>query len=83
MGHEVVTSVEGELQMQLPIVINTWPFVNATAKAWQVISSDGGSVLDAVEQGCSVCEVEQCDGEFIERHLPFLQAFFFLIGIRN
>ena len=22
----------------------------------------GGSYLDAIEQGCSVCEVEQCDG---------------------
>ena len=23
---------------------------------------NGGSVLDAVEYGCTVCEVEQCDG---------------------
>ena len=30
--------------------------------AWNVIGSGAGSVLDAVEQGCSVCEVEQCDG---------------------
>ncbi|XP_072041007.1 N(4)-(Beta-N-acetylglucosaminyl)-L-asparaginase-like [Amphiura filiformis] len=46
----------------LPLVINTWAFTNATQKAWEVISSGDGSVLDAVEQGCSVCEVEQCDG---------------------
>ncbi|XP_070552984.1 N(4)-(Beta-N-acetylglucosaminyl)-L-asparaginase-like [Ptychodera flava] len=45
----------------LPLVINTWQFSNATAKAWDVISKDG-SALDAVEQGCSVCEVQQCDG---------------------
>ncbi|XP_072039774.1 N(4)-(Beta-N-acetylglucosaminyl)-L-asparaginase-like [Amphiura filiformis] len=45
----------------LPLVINTWAFTNATQKAWEVISSGDGSVLDAVEQGCSVCEVEQCD----------------------
>jgi len=45
----------------LPLVVNTWWFVNATEKAWHVITS-GGSALDAVEQGCSVCEVEQCDG---------------------
>ncbi|XP_065833199.1 N(4)-(Beta-N-acetylglucosaminyl)-L-asparaginase-like [Oscarella lobularis] len=45
----------------LPIVINTWPFTNATAKAWSVLES-GGSRLDAVEEGCSVCEVERCDG---------------------
>ncbi|XP_065190416.1 N(4)-(Beta-N-acetylglucosaminyl)-L-asparaginase-like [Sycon ciliatum] len=45
----------------LPVVINTWPFTDATAKAWDTISS-GGSALDAVEKGCTVCEVEQCDG---------------------
>ncbi|XP_071502705.1 N(4)-(Beta-N-acetylglucosaminyl)-L-asparaginase-like [Diadema antillarum] len=45
----------------LPLVINTWPFTNATERAWEVLGS-GLSALDAVEQGCSVCEVEQCDG---------------------
>ncbi|XP_008324829.1 N(4)-(beta-N-acetylglucosaminyl)-L-asparaginase [Cynoglossus semilaevis] len=45
----------------LPLVINTWPFINASAVAWQVLQS-GGSVLDAVEQGCTRCEAEQCDG---------------------
>ncbi|KAF2347854.1 Peptidase T2 asparaginase 2 [Trinorchestia longiramus] len=46
----------------LPFVINTWPFTNATEKAWAVLSVEGGGVLDAVEQGCTVCEREQCDG---------------------
>ncbi|XP_074505292.1 N(4)-(beta-N-acetylglucosaminyl)-L-asparaginase isoform X1 [Sebastes fasciatus] len=45
----------------LPLVINTWPFKNATAAAWSALQS-GGSVLDAVEQGCARCETEQCDG---------------------
>ncbi|CAK6968306.1 N(4)-(beta-N-acetylglucosaminyl)-L-asparaginase [Scomber scombrus] len=45
----------------LPLVINTWPFKNATAAAWSVLQS-GGSVLDAVEKGCARCEMEQCDG---------------------
>lgn len=45
----------------LPLVINTWPFRNATAAAWSVLRS-GGSALDAVEKGCARCEVEQCDG---------------------
>ncbi|KAK2848852.1 hypothetical protein Q5P01_008686 [Channa striata] len=45
----------------LPVVINTWPFRNATAAAWSVLQS-GGSVLDAVEKGCARCEIEQCDG---------------------
>lgn len=66
---------------RLPLVINTWPFTDATTKgelkisvyliiidflsdfsvAWQVISKKG-SAIDAVEQGCSQCEVDQCDG---------------------
>lgn len=45
----------------LPLVINTWPFKNATLTAWSVLQA-GGSVLDAVEEGCARCETEQCDG---------------------
>ncbi len=30
--------------------------------AWDVLSKEDGSALDAVEQGCTVCENEQCDG---------------------
>ncbi|XP_056295598.1 N(4)-(beta-N-acetylglucosaminyl)-L-asparaginase [Pseudoliparis swirei] len=45
----------------LPLVINTWPFKNATAAAWRALQS-GGSALDAVEEGCGRCEAEQCDG---------------------
>ncbi|CAG04635.1 unnamed protein product [Tetraodon nigroviridis] len=45
----------------LPLIINTWPFENATAAAWSALQS-GGSVLDAVEKGCARCEREQCDG---------------------
>ncbi|XP_029296909.1 N(4)-(beta-N-acetylglucosaminyl)-L-asparaginase [Cottoperca gobio] len=45
----------------LPLVINTWPFKNATAAAWRALQS-GGSVLDAVEKGCGRCQIEQCDG---------------------
>ncbi|GAA6222049.1 N(4)-(beta-N-acetylglucosaminyl)-L-asparaginase isoform X1 [Lates japonicus] len=48
-------------QSSLPLVINTWPFKNATAAAWSALQS-GGSVLDAVEKGCARCEMEQCDG---------------------
>lgn len=50
-----------EQPSNLPLVINTWPFSNATIKAWKVITNNG-SALDAVEQGCTVCEVERCDG---------------------
>uniref|UniRef100_A0A8C6G705 N(4)-(Beta-N-acetylglucosaminyl)-L-asparaginase n=1 Tax=Mus spicilegus TaxID=10103 RepID=A0A8C6G705_MUSSI len=45
----------------LPLVVNTWPFKNATEAAWWTLLS-GGSALDAVENGCAVCEKEQCDG---------------------
>ena len=45
----------------LPVVITTWEFNNATAKAWEVLSKGSGDAFDAIEQGCSVCEEEQCD----------------------
>ncbi|KAI8502955.1 hypothetical protein Bbelb_196570 [Branchiostoma belcheri] len=44
----------------VPLVINTWGFTNATEKAWTALRN-GGSVLDAVEKGCTECEAEQCD----------------------
>lgn len=39
----------------IPIVICTWDFHNASAKAWSVLK-EGGSALDAVEQGVMVEE---------------------------
>ncbi|XP_004473246.2 N(4)-(beta-N-acetylglucosaminyl)-L-asparaginase isoform X1 [Dasypus novemcinctus] len=45
----------------LPLVLNTWPFRDATEAAWKTLAS-GGSAVDAVENGCAVCEREQCDG---------------------
>ena len=41
-------------------IINLQQFHFPTA--WSVINNGMSSSLDAVEQGCSVCEVEQCDG---------------------
>jgi N4-(beta-N-acetylglucosaminyl)-L-asparaginase len=41
----------------IPIVICTWNFENATAKAWEVLNA-GGSSLDAVEQGVMVEEAD-------------------------
>lgn len=38
-----------------PIVICTWNFLNASAKAWEVLK-DGGTALDAIEQGVKVEE---------------------------
>ncbi len=40
-----------------PIVIATWDVPNATAKAWEVLDN-GGSALDAVEQGVRMEEAD-------------------------
>ena len=40
-----------------PIVIATWWVPNATAKAWEVLQN-GGTALDAVEQGCMIEEAD-------------------------
>ncbi|KAL7863489.1 hypothetical protein SRHO_G00124730 [Serrasalmus rhombeus] len=45
----------------LPLVINTWPFQNAAAAAWDALQK-GLSPLDAAEAGCARCEQDQCDG---------------------
>ncbi|NNE76287.1 MAG: N(4)-(beta-N-acetylglucosaminyl)-L-asparaginase [Pricia sp.] len=42
-------------QATVPLVICTWDFHNASAKAWEVLKK-GGSSLDAVEQGVMVEE---------------------------
>ncbi|XP_055317481.1 N(4)-(Beta-N-acetylglucosaminyl)-L-asparaginase [Sitodiplosis mosellana] len=46
----------------VPIVINTWNFSSATAKAWEVIQISERTAIDAVVEGCAVCERERCDG---------------------
>ncbi|XP_006882288.1 PREDICTED: N(4)-(beta-N-acetylglucosaminyl)-L-asparaginase isoform X2 [Elephantulus edwardii] len=56
-GPALVRSSSGPL----PLVLNTWPFKNATEAARRTLEA-GGSSLDAVENGCAVCELEQCDG---------------------
>lgn len=40
-----------------PIAICTWNFMNATARAWEVLEK-GGSSLDAVEQGVMIEEAD-------------------------
>ncbi|XP_043918461.1 N(4)-(beta-N-acetylglucosaminyl)-L-asparaginase [Protopterus annectens] len=43
-----------------PLVINTWSFRSASEAAWKTLQ-DGGSAVDAVEEGCGQCEKDQCD----------------------
>lgn len=57
-----VTSVADERKhWKPPIVINTWNFTRANSKAWDELSANR-SALDAIERGCSQCEVDRCDG---------------------
>lgn len=53
----------------LPIVVNTWPFTNATEAGYNEFLR-GGSVIDVVEKGCSKCEVLRCDGSVGEGSDP-------------
>lgn len=46
-----------------PIVIATWDVKESTAKAWEVMKN-GGSALDAIEQGCMVEEANE-DGQSV------------------
>ncbi|KAL3878200.1 hypothetical protein ACJMK2_030568 [Sinanodonta woodiana] len=55
----IFLSVAGD---KLPLVINTWPFTNATAAAWNAIFNLKKSAVDAVEIGCMKCETDRCDG---------------------
>lgn len=46
---------------QYPLVVSTWPFLQAVRAAWKVVDS-GRSAVDAVVEGCSTCEELRCDG---------------------
>lgn len=55
VGHETVQSEE------YPLVVSTWPFVEAVRAAWKAVDG-GSSAVDAVVEGCSTCEELRCDG---------------------
>ncbi|EQC29429.1 N4-(beta-N-acetylglucosaminyl)-L-asparaginase [Saprolegnia diclina VS20] len=44
-----------------PVVLNTWPFTAATDRAYAELLRPDRSALDAIEEGCNICEVAQCD----------------------
>lgn len=44
-----------------PVVVSTWPFVEAVRAAWRAVDA-GFSAVDAVVEGCSACEDLRCDG---------------------
>ena len=44
-----------------PLVVSTWPFLDAVRAAWRAVDS-GLSAVDSVVEGCSECEELRCDG---------------------
>uniref|UniRef100_A0A5B7BDE4 beta-aspartyl-peptidase n=1 Tax=Davidia involucrata TaxID=16924 RepID=A0A5B7BDE4_DAVIN len=57
----VALGQEFENSGQYPLVVSTWPFLEAVRAAWRAV--DGGfSAVDAVVEGCSACEELRCDG---------------------
>ncbi|WP_282055269.1 isoaspartyl peptidase/L-asparaginase family protein [Maribacter luteus] len=55
---KIETKINDHTVETKPIAICTWNFQNATAKAWEVLKN-GGSALDAVEQGVMVEEANE------------------------
>lgn len=51
-------AMDANSKASLPIVIATWNVKDSTAKAWEVLQN-GGTALDAVEQGCMVEEANE------------------------
>ncbi|KAI9921509.1 hypothetical protein PsorP6_000526 [Peronosclerospora sorghi] len=52
-----------EIPQRGVVVINTWPFVNATRAGFQALQGSAmrSHALDAITRGCNRCEVDQCD----------------------
>ncbi|MEM8926681.1 MAG: N(4)-(beta-N-acetylglucosaminyl)-L-asparaginase [Bacteroidota bacterium] len=48
---------ENVIVQNKPIVVCTWDFKNASAKAWEILNT-GGNALDAVEQGVRIEEAD-------------------------
>lgn len=59
--YETSTTMNKPKSVNLPVVVNTWSFLNATRRAFNVITQTNDPML-AVELGCSECEQLRCDG---------------------
>lgn len=46
---------------KFPVVVSTWPFLEAVRAAWRAVDN-GSSAVEAVVEGCSTCEELRCDG---------------------
>ncbi|OVA04677.1 Peptidase T2 [Macleaya cordata] len=47
--------------VHFPLVVSTWPFLDAVRAAWRAVDN-GLSAVDAIVEGCSACEELRCDG---------------------
>ncbi|XP_010483828.1 PREDICTED: probable isoaspartyl peptidase/L-asparaginase 3 isoform X1 [Camelina sativa] len=58
-----LTVAEAELVRsdKFPVVVSTWPFLEAVRAAWRAVDN-GSSAVEAVVEGCSACEELRCDG---------------------
>lgn len=56
---------------QYPLVVSTWPFLDAVRAAWRA-ADRGFSAVDAVVEGCSACEELRCDGTGGNLNLDFV-----------
>ncbi|CAJ2638531.1 unnamed protein product [Trifolium pratense] len=57
----LVTGHENVELNQYPLVVSTWPFIEAVRAAWRAVDG-GSSAVDSVVEGCSTCEELRCDG---------------------
>lgn len=51
-----------EMGHSYPVVVSTWPFVEAVRAAWRSVNDRGLLAVEAVVDGCSACEEMRCDG---------------------
>lgn len=61
LGHFGSSSGVSDGTGSYPLVVSTWPFVEAVRAAWTA-ADRGLSAVDAVVEGCSTCEDLRCDG---------------------
>lgn len=55
---------------KFPIVVSTWPFLEAVRAAWRSVDN-GSSAVEAVVEGCSACEELRCDGTGVSVTIVF------------
>jgi hypothetical protein len=60
LAFAAIASVQGSQHVRVtsdtsPIVVNTWPFVNATVEAWRALAEGESAVESVIRVRCSKC----------------------------